>query len=277
MKSADNKLKGERKMASQAQTEANRQNAQKSTGPRTPEGKAAVSRNAIKHGLFTNDAIIAGENIEDYNLNKELLIDEFNPVGRMETILVERIVTLTWRLKRIERFQNIVIDAMIDNEVHDPIRRNLRRHASDGSERHKEIQNNANYVIGNTIIDDYKEPLVLDRLSIYERRIESSLYKTMAELRRLQHVRKQMEHQKAQTEQTSESRQAANEEREMNDERRSRSDEVLSTGIFHGLEAHNTDETKYEKQSQSFDIAQDKISDQRLETRSIKPEILNKV
>ena len=40
---------------SQKQLEANRKNALKSTGPRTPEGKAAISRNALKHGIFARD------------------------------------------------------------------------------------------------------------------------------------------------------------------------------------------------------------------------------
>jgi hypothetical protein len=48
-------------MATEAQIKANQQNAQKSTGPRTAEGKAAVSRNAVKHGLFASDPVILGE------------------------------------------------------------------------------------------------------------------------------------------------------------------------------------------------------------------------
>ena len=52
-------------MATKAQTKANRQNAQKSTGPQTVEGKATVSQNAVKHGLFT-DSVIKGENQADY-------------------------------------------------------------------------------------------------------------------------------------------------------------------------------------------------------------------
>ena len=52
-------------MATKAQTKANRQNAQKSTWPQTVEGKATVSQNAVKHGLFT-DSVIKGENQADY-------------------------------------------------------------------------------------------------------------------------------------------------------------------------------------------------------------------
>jgi hypothetical protein len=38
------------------QLEANRKNAEKSTGPKTPEGKQAVATNAVKHGLFARDS-----------------------------------------------------------------------------------------------------------------------------------------------------------------------------------------------------------------------------
>ena len=103
-------------MASQAQINANRENAKKSTGPKTQEGKEIVSKNAIKHGLFSNQALITGENLDQYNLNRDQLLEELNPATKMELILAERIVNLTWRLKRIERFQNIVIDAMIEQE-----------------------------------------------------------------------------------------------------------------------------------------------------------------
>ena len=48
-------------MATEAQILANRRNAQKSTGPRTREGKAAVSQNAIKHGLLARQAVISSE------------------------------------------------------------------------------------------------------------------------------------------------------------------------------------------------------------------------
>ena len=46
--------------------ESNRQNAQHSTGPKTPEGKKAASLNAVTYGLRTRSLIITGENIADY-------------------------------------------------------------------------------------------------------------------------------------------------------------------------------------------------------------------
>ena len=48
-------------MASDAQIEANRANAQKSTGPRTAEGKAKVAPNAIKHGLLAEQVVVKDE------------------------------------------------------------------------------------------------------------------------------------------------------------------------------------------------------------------------
>jgi hypothetical protein len=48
-------------MATEAQINANRANARKSTGPRTPEGKAVVSQNAVTHGFLARETVIHGE------------------------------------------------------------------------------------------------------------------------------------------------------------------------------------------------------------------------
>ena len=48
-------------MTSDKQAKANRRNALKSTGPKTPEGKAAVRHNATKHGLLSQEVILPGE------------------------------------------------------------------------------------------------------------------------------------------------------------------------------------------------------------------------
>jgi hypothetical protein len=48
-------------MTSEKQIQANRRNALKSTGPKTPEGKAAVRHNALRHGLLSRDVLLPGE------------------------------------------------------------------------------------------------------------------------------------------------------------------------------------------------------------------------
>ncbi len=108
-------------MATEAQISANRQNAEKSTGPRTPEGKAAVSQNAVKHGLFADGTVVNGENQADFDLYRDAMVGEMWPVGVMETMLAERIVSLSWRLRRAERMQNQAIDEMIEYLKPSPI------------------------------------------------------------------------------------------------------------------------------------------------------------
>ena len=51
-------------MTSEKKAEANRRNALKSTGPKTPEGKDAVRLNALKHGLLSEEILLPGEDEE---------------------------------------------------------------------------------------------------------------------------------------------------------------------------------------------------------------------
>ena len=78
-------------MASQAQTEANRRNAQKSTGPRTPEGKTTVSQNALRHGLCADLPLTDDESEDDAHQLLAALIEENQPIGVNEEILVYQI------------------------------------------------------------------------------------------------------------------------------------------------------------------------------------------
>lgn len=75
-------------MASQAQTEANRHNAQRSTGPRTPDGKAAVRQNAFRHGLCSGFPLMHDESADEAHQLRAALIEENQPVGVNEEILV---------------------------------------------------------------------------------------------------------------------------------------------------------------------------------------------
>lgn len=84
-----------------AQISANRANAQKSTGAITQAGKAKVSQNALTHGLFSKQLILADENPLDYQLLLEQLQQELSPVGILEQSLVERVAISLWKQKRL--------------------------------------------------------------------------------------------------------------------------------------------------------------------------------
>jgi hypothetical protein len=86
-------------MSTEAQILANRLNAQKSTGPRTSQGKAVASQNSIKHGLSAESDVITSESEADFDLYRRQILDELSPVTPVESVLAERIVTLSWRLK----------------------------------------------------------------------------------------------------------------------------------------------------------------------------------
>ena len=109
-------------MTTEKQTEANQQNALVSTGPVTAEGKAIVSQNAVKHGIFARDLIIAsGDGKEDEQEYRELfdgLVVSFNPAGQMECLLVEKITVDFWRLRRVLRFETGSIRKFLDMAIH---------------------------------------------------------------------------------------------------------------------------------------------------------------
>jgi hypothetical protein len=84
----------------EAQINANRENAKKSTGPRTAAGKAASSRNRLLHGLRANKHILLDEDPEDFLILLHDLYDRFQPVGDAEEMLVLRLASAHWRLDR---------------------------------------------------------------------------------------------------------------------------------------------------------------------------------
>jgi hypothetical protein len=108
-------------MTTEKQTEANQQNALVSTGPVTAEGKAIVSQNAVKHGIFARDLIISsGDGKEDEQEYRELfdgLVVSFNPAGQMECLLVEKIAVDFWRLRRVLRFETGSIRKFLDMAI----------------------------------------------------------------------------------------------------------------------------------------------------------------
>jgi hypothetical protein len=181
-------------MASAAQIVANRSNAQRSTGPRTPEGKAVVAQNAVKHGLLAQEVVVKGEDPAEFEFYREQMLAELAPLGQMESMLAHRIVGLSWRLRRAERLQAAAFD-----KVEDPSKppelvlspeqasRLLAVLAETGVQPPEPVATGP--AVGRKAVQDFDRERILDRLLVYERRIESSLYRTMAELRKLRLLR----------------------------------------------------------------------------------------
>ena len=173
-------------MATEAQVSANRSNAAKSTGPKTTQGKAIVAQNAIKHGLLARQNVIMGEDQQEFDLHRGEFLDELAPAGTMETFLAERIVSLTWRLRRAERLQNEVFDSLLAQELKESMRAFLDELSPKDEERlRRDPGTDPTYAVGRMIAMDYLNAMVLDRLQMYERRIEHSLCRIIKELRTL--------------------------------------------------------------------------------------------
>ena len=87
------------------QLEANRRNAQRSTGPRTMAGKAVSRMNALKHGLLSREVLVQGaqykESLREFRAYRERCWEELAPVGPLEEALVDELVVNRWRRRRI--------------------------------------------------------------------------------------------------------------------------------------------------------------------------------
>jgi len=107
---------------SKKQLQANRKNAKKG-GVKTPDGKAIVKYNALKHGLLAEEAVItAGEGAEDLDVFGALLDDlkvQLQPEGTLEEMLVEKIAVAYWRLRRAYRYESGLIRRELDTATDD--------------------------------------------------------------------------------------------------------------------------------------------------------------
>ena len=165
-------------MTTEAQVAANRVNAQKSTGPRTPEGKAAVAQNAVTHGLRAQAVVLPGEDREEYSRYHTALLEELHPEGFEETELAERIAGLCWQLRRAGRYHSAVFDALYEQYAAEMAETAPPEAPADGP-------HTSDPVLGRMLVADFSGPRVLERVQLYERRIESSLSRARAEWRQL--------------------------------------------------------------------------------------------
>jgi hypothetical protein len=91
---------------------ANRQNAKKSTGPRTLDGKERARLNAVTHGLTAQTAVLPGEDPAELEALGKSLMRQLKPRGVVQRIIAERVVSLAWKLRRVARAEEAVAREM---------------------------------------------------------------------------------------------------------------------------------------------------------------------
>jgi hypothetical protein len=145
-------------MSTHKQITANKTNSLKSTGPNSFQGKSIVSQNAIKHGILSSRTPIDEEEREEFGLFATQLYTSLLPMGELEQVLVDRIISNLWRLRRIVHIEGLM----------------LKKSANESWET-KTYQEIFEGCSGNA----------MGVLSRYERTLENGLFRALHELRTL--------------------------------------------------------------------------------------------
>jgi len=165
--------------ASSRRLAANRANAQKSTGPRTEEGKTASRKNALRHGLTAKTVVLDVEDPAEYQAFRSQVIQAFVPAPGVEQLLTEQLADALWRLKRAQRIETSAFDHYLNTLKHEIF-------PDDASARDGLVNDIG---LGVVIADEYAEPFqkMFRYVGAAERfylRLQTQLLKIQAERRR---------------------------------------------------------------------------------------------
>ncbi len=163
-------------MISQKQLEANRRNAQRSTGPRTEEGKKVAALNARRHNLTGQVTAMTDADRIMHDAFSASIVENLAPEGAMEIQLAQRIATDSWRLNRISAVEDNLF-ALGHNAKSDEIE-------TPDSDNAAEIH--AALTAAKVFTAEAKQ---LQLLTLYEQRINRNLQKNLATLQALQAAR----------------------------------------------------------------------------------------
>jgi hypothetical protein len=156
-------------MASEKQVAANKLNAQKSTGPKTAEGKAIAATNSFKHGIWASASFISEEDSTLLQALQTKIYEHYCPSGGKEEVLVDRIVGYLWRLRRVFQVEAWCLkpDNYLDHLLHNM------------SPAEKAVER----TLANRFVSHASYLLTLSR---YEQSIERMLTKATKELEEMQ-------------------------------------------------------------------------------------------
>ncbi|MBV9300778.1 MAG: hypothetical protein JOY62_09565 [Acidobacteriaceae bacterium] len=158
--------------ASAARVTANRANSQLSTGPKTPEGKAKSSLNAVKSALTGRTVLLPSDDAAVYERHVARFASQFNPVGERETELVQSLADTQWRLNRIPS---------LEMGIYAVARLNFKNMFQEEQPEVREA-----LIQAHTFITHQRQ---LNNLSIQESRLRRNYQKDLTELRQLQQAR----------------------------------------------------------------------------------------
>jgi uncharacterized protein YecT (DUF1311 family) len=159
-------------MISEKQLAANRRNAQRSTGPRTEEGKEASALNARRHNLTGQVTAMTDADRIMHDAFSASIVENLAPEGAMETQLAQRIATDSWRLNRISAVEDNLFALGHSG------------HSDDIETEHPEIH--AALTAAKVFKEESKQ---LQLLTLYEQRINRNIQKNLATLQALQAAR----------------------------------------------------------------------------------------
>jgi hypothetical protein len=164
-------------MASQKQIDANRRNAQRSTGPNTPEGKSAAKFNSLKHGMTAVTAVLPHEDADSYSELRESFLDTYKPANAVEASLVETIANSYWRLLRARRVETAALDM--------GIRGLKKRHNASLAP----IKDDDQSLV--VVLNDNEDPML--NVERHQTKIERCYFKAIETLRKVQNDRRREE------------------------------------------------------------------------------------
>jgi len=131
-------------MSTQEQIQANIRNSQKSSGPTSPEGKAASSRNHLINGLYTRTDFVMPEETDIYQLFCDDMHGSCDAGDAIEQCLAAEIASAAWRLRRCnladgDVAQHCVIDPLLDATLEKQIRSIERARSHSTSVFHRSL------------------------------------------------------------------------------------------------------------------------------------------
>jgi hypothetical protein len=146
-------------MATEAQIKANQENAKKSTGPATSEGKQRSSMNAMVHGIFSKIPLLPGENQEQFKLLEDEIIKAYQPTDAMEYHLVQRIYLTCIRQIRLREAEAAKLEISMIPEVMCKSVTQLFEHNSDKKFTAEDISEltEAHYMFAQALEKEIKE------------------------------------------------------------------------------------------------------------------------